>query len=226
VAYTGDGLFDGTLGAIGELSWRFSEDAFDVAPIEAFFNDYYHPGLLRGVLSGHEVRASRDIADVDGRQPVVEIALTDQSVNTSGQVTSPNREVRIRLKASEGPPDATHSTGSGRKDFRLLRNGVLVRSWHGDLGAGGGGNSVVTFKVPIVAGENRFTAYCFNRDNVKSRDAELVVWGPDSIRRKGTAHNHRREPVRQLAVQSTVCRDRRENGREGAWNDANSDREL
>jgi hypothetical protein len=42
--------------------------------------------------------------------------------------------------------------------------------------------------VPIVAGENRFTAYAFNRDNVKSIDSALTVSGADSLKRKGTAY--------------------------------------
>jgi hypothetical protein len=37
----------------------------------------------------------------------------------------------------------------------------------------------------LVAGENRFTAYAFNRDNVKSSDATLNVTGADSLKRAG-----------------------------------------
>lgn len=43
---TPDGLFDGTPGAWGQLAWRFTNDTFDVAPIEIFFQNFYHPGLL------------------------------------------------------------------------------------------------------------------------------------------------------------------------------------
>jgi uncharacterized caspase-like protein len=39
-----------------------------------------------------------------------------------------------------------------------------------------------------VAGENRFTAYAFNSDNVKSSDAALTITGADTIRRKGVAY--------------------------------------
>jgi hypothetical protein len=42
--------------------------------------------------------------------------------------------------------------------------------------------------VPVVAGENLFTAYAFNRDNVKSADAELTVTGADSLKHEGTAY--------------------------------------
>ncbi|MBC7930044.1 MAG: caspase family protein, partial [Rubrivivax sp.] len=42
--------------------------------------------------------------------------------------------------------------------------------------------------VPVVAGENDFTAYAFNRDNVKSADALLELRGADSLRRVPTTH--------------------------------------
>jgi uncharacterized caspase-like protein len=42
--------------------------------------------------------------------------------------------------------------------------------------------------VPIVAGENRFTAYAFNQDNVKSIDSQIAITGADTLRRTGTAY--------------------------------------
>jgi uncharacterized caspase-like protein len=42
--------------------------------------------------------------------------------------------------------------------------------------------------VPIVAGENRFTAYAFNRDSIKSSDTTLTVTGAESLKRKGIAY--------------------------------------
>jgi uncharacterized caspase-like protein len=52
------------------------------------------------------------------------------------------------------------------------------------------GQRSVTLETPVtvVAGENRFTAYAFNRDNVKSDDAALVLRGDEALARKGTAH--------------------------------------
>ena len=39
-----------------------------------------------------------------------------------------------------------------------------------------------------MAGANRFVAYAFNRDNIKSADTLLVLNGAESLRRKGTAY--------------------------------------
>src|SRR5262249_5477232 len=42
--------------------------------------------------------------------------------------------------------------------------------------------------VTIVAGENRLTAYAFNRENIKSVDYSPSLRGDDSLKRKGTAY--------------------------------------
>ena len=37
--------------------------------------------------------------------------------------------------------------------------------------------------IPIVSGENKFTAYAFNHDNIKSQDAVLTVEGAETLKR-------------------------------------------
>jgi uncharacterized caspase-like protein len=52
------------------------------------------------------------------------------------------------------------------------------------------GQSSATLEVtlPVVAGENRLTAYAFNQDNVKSKDHNLLVTGADNLKRKGNVY--------------------------------------
>src|SRR5262249_24104478 len=49
---TPDGLFDGPPSAFNKLLWRFSDRLGDVAPAEAFFNEFYRPGLLADIMAG------------------------------------------------------------------------------------------------------------------------------------------------------------------------------
>ena len=71
--------------------------------------------------------------------------------------------------------------------MRLFRNGSLVKVWHGDVLKG---QAAVTLEeeITVTAGPNRLTAYAFNSDNVKSKDAQLVLTGADSLKRAGTAY--------------------------------------
>ncbi len=101
------------------------------------------------------------------------------------------KQVSVRLEVEEamaGGGGGQQAGGSGARDLRLFRNGSLVRVWRGDVLQGKGGKAVIETTVPLVAGENQLTAYAFNRDNVKSVDAELSLRGDESIRRRGKAY--------------------------------------
>lgn len=181
---TPDGLFDGSPAAWKFLLWRFAGNTFKSAPVESFFNEFYYPGLLADIFANKSPQAKQDIVDKDRRQPRVTIA-TAAPLNADGRHRE--RMLRIKLEIAEAPAEADYSKGSGARDVRLFRNGLLVRSWAGDV-LQGGAKKTIESSVPIVAGENRFTAYAFNRDNVKSTDDVLSVAGAESLKRSGTAY--------------------------------------
>jgi hypothetical protein len=182
---TPDGLFDGSPEAWNQILWRFTQNTFDVAPIEAFFNEFYYPALLADLLAGKRPKAPRDISQIDRRQPQVKLTLADGKVSP-GLVVS-TRMATVRVEVAEAPPEKERKTGSGARDVRLFRNGSLVKVRRGDV-LQGKANVTLEATISIVAGENRLTAYAFNRDNIKSADAQLVVTGAQSLKRKGTAY--------------------------------------
>jgi WD40 repeat protein len=168
---TPDGLFDGTPAAYAQILWRFSPQLTDVAPVEAFFGDFFYPNLLADLMRGARPKAAQSIAQKDRRPPVVQLAASDSAGS------SRNSEVTVLV--TDAP--------AGAQDVRLFRNGSLVKVWHGDV-LGGKGQATLKTSLPVVAGENRLTAYAFNHDNVKSADASLSVQGAASLQRKGTAY--------------------------------------
>ncbi|MDX6384407.1 MAG: hypothetical protein QOK48_1980, partial [Blastocatellia bacterium] len=180
---TPDGLFDGSPAAWKQILWRFGGNTFDVASAETFFNEFYYPGLLAEVMAGKKPRAPKNISSLDRRQP--ELNLTTQSGQDKGSMTE--RTLRVKIAVTEKPADKDHGAGSGAGDVRLFRNGSLVKVWRGDVLKGQAATTLET-NLTIVAGENRLTAYAFNRDNVKSRDAELNLTGADNLKRRGTAY--------------------------------------
>ncbi len=167
---TPDGLFDGTSPAYSQILWRFSSELRDVAPVEAFFGDFFYPNLLSDLMRGKRPKAAQNVAQKDRRQPVVHL---------QAPATASGRTIDVAIQIEEAP--------AGAQDVRLFRNGSLVKVWHGDV-LGGKGQTVIKATLPIVAGENRLTAYAFNHDNVKSSDARLLVQGAASLQRKGTAY--------------------------------------
>ena len=178
---TPDGLFDGSPAAWQQIGWRFG-DTYNTAPVEAFFADFFYPGLLAEILSGKQPRATANIAQKDIRQPSLTLAQTDASPTAQAE-----RSVKVRIEINEAPADDKHKGGSGAQDVRLFRNGSLVKVFRGDV-LKGQQSATLEATIPITAGENQLTAYAFNRDNIKSADATLLVTGDERLRRKGVLY--------------------------------------
>ncbi len=178
---TPDGLFDGSPAAWQQIGWRFG-DTYNMAPVEAFFADFFYPGLLAEILAGKQPRATADLANKDIRQPSLTLTQTDAPAAAQTE-----RNVKVRIEINEAPADDKHKGGSGAQDVRLFRNGSLVKVFRGDV-LKGQKSATLEATIPITAGENQLTAYAFNRDNIKSADATLVVTGAESLRRKGVLY--------------------------------------
>ena len=176
---TPDGLFDGSPAAWKQILWRFGGNTFDVMPAETYFNEFYYPGLLGEIMAGKRPRAPKNISQLDRRQPDLKFSQPDG--NTS------ERNLAIKIEVAEKAADKDHQTGSGARDVRLFRNGSLVKVWRGDVLKS---QTATTLEATItmVAGENHLVAYAFNRDNVKSKDAELTISGAASLKQPGTAY--------------------------------------
>jgi WD40 repeat protein len=179
---TPQGLFDGTPQAWNQILWRYNHDTFNVAPVEWFFNEYYYPGLLSDVFGGKRPKVAEDISKKDRRQPIVKLSLSDNGSTDN----IPRRTVKIKIDVTDAAADSEHPQGTGARDLRLFRNGSLVKVWHGDALKGQAAVSLEQ-ELTVVAGPNRLTAYAFNHDNVKSKDANLVLNGAESLKRAGTA---------------------------------------
>ncbi len=179
---TPDGLFDGSPLSWNLLLWRFGGDTFNSLPVEAYFNEFYYPGVLADIFAGKGPKAPQEITQKDRRQPQISMTLSG-----SNESRISTRGVKIKLEITGALPDKEHAAGSGARDVRLFRNGLLIYMWSDDVL---NGSSHRTLEVPIqvVAGENRLSAYAFNNDNIKSPDAGLSLTGTDNLKRTGTAY--------------------------------------
>jgi len=179
-----DGLFDGSPDAWHQILWRFDGKTLNIRPVEVFFNEFFHPGLLSDILAGKKPAAPKAIAEVDRRQPLIAVKTKEES-DLSGSVAA--RDLAVRIDVRESPSDTQQDEGSGARDVRVFRNGSLVKVWRGDV-LNGQSHTTLETMVPLVAGENVLTAYAFNRANIKSGDATLTVIGSDSLKRSATAY--------------------------------------
>jgi FOG: WD40 repeat len=181
---TPDGLFDGSPAAFRQILWQFGGNTFDVTPAETFFNEFYYPGLLAEVMTGKKPHAPKNISQLDRRQPDLKLLTKDAQ---TGRESISERHLMVKIEVAEKQADKDHNAGSGARDVRLFRNGALVKVWRGDV-LRGQPSTKLEANLSIVAGENRLSAYAFNRDNIKSMDATLNLTGASSLTRKGTAY--------------------------------------
>ena len=186
---TPDGLFDGSPSAWNQILWRFSANLFDVAPVEIFFNEFYHPGLLADLYAGKRPMAPQNISQKDRRQATLNLTLAD---GPAAAHPIPSRTVKLKIDVATAP--------AGAQDVRLFRNGALVKAWHGDV-LKGQSRTTLEADVTVVAGPNRLTAYAFNRDNVKSADATLTITGADTLKRPGRS-TFWRWPLTNMPIRS------------------------
>jgi hypothetical protein len=210
---TPQGLFDGTPVSWNQILWRYNQDTFNVAPIEWFFNEFYYPGLLSDVFAGKRPKVAQDVSKKDRRQPIVKLSIAGEpSPASSAAITS--RTVKVRIDIADSPADKDNPGGSGARDVRLFRNGSLLKVWHGDVL---NGKSAVSFEeeLTLVAGANQLTAYAFNKDNVKSKDAQLALTETRVCAGRHDIHHRRRrkrvcKPAIQLEVRGGRCSELRE----------------
>jgi uncharacterized caspase-like protein len=138
--------------------------------------------LLAEVFAGKRPKVAQEISKKDRRQPIVKLSIPGNGATENIST----RTVKVRIEIADAAPDPDHKQGSGARDLRLFRNGSLVKVWHGDALKGQSADSIEQ-EITLVAGVNRLTAYAFNNDNVKSKDANLLLTGADSLKRAGTA---------------------------------------
>jgi WD40 repeat protein len=181
-----DGSFDGSPDAWNRILWRFEQNTFNVSPVEVFFDEFFRPGLLADLLADKQTLTTvPNITEKDRRQP--ELKITAPGYETNGSAIS-ERKIKLKIKAAEAPRGNGYSTGSGVRDVRLFRNGSLVHLWKDDVLAGKTREVELEKEVTLVEGQNQFTVYAFNKDNVKSRDYSLNLTGAENLKRRGTVY--------------------------------------
>jgi len=198
------GLFDGSSESWGKMLWRFNNNTFDVAPVEAYFREYYYPALLPRLLSGQPLPQIRPLATLNRTQPQLKIItakIDSRSAKTVSVLVDVSNSRSALQKDGEG-----RNLDSGVFDVRLFRDGQMVGQWP-VVGAEEkmgrvvtakdrktwrrahqvkldiSGKAAVTFHhVPLPQRLDdkkvEFTAYAFNSDRVKSVTTPPFEYAP------------------------------------------------
>ena len=123
IVVTPDGLFDGSPAAWNKILWRFNNNTFDHAPVEAFFSDFYYPGLLTDIFAGKHPKAPSDISQKDRRQPQLKLSAGRCHFTSDATLTARMRNVAVKIDVSEAAADK----GSQSRQRRAGRAPVSQR---------------------------------------------------------------------------------------------------
>ena len=164
-----DGRYDASDPADLEgLNWVMPDAPTSPVPLAVFYRDYYEPSLLPRLLAGETLPPIASIADLDRKQPRVEI--TDVEAGTVGRVN-----VTVEVNKEEA---------GGMGDLKLFRDGRLVGMDESVKRAGVGDVWQVTFRdisLPTAGADTvEFSAYAFNSDGVKSDTHRMQYTLPEA----------------------------------------------
>ena len=181
-----NGFFDGTRRAWQFVPFRFPSNPLKLYEPEQFFNQFYQPGLLADIF--REGKPMREILQAQG-DPRAKLDISKYrhskiptlSLTSKHNGTVSTRNITVTIKAKDN--------GSGLRDLRVFRNQSLVHYEHGKLKPDPI-TKTYSMHVPVklLAGKNEISAYVFNHDNIKSKDASIIITGSTKLRRKGTAY--------------------------------------
>ena len=182
-----DGFFDGTRGAWGLVPFRFSSEPTKLYEPEQFFYEFFQPSLLADVLK-HRVPIREILIDEGDSRGNLDIQTYRYSQQPQLRILEPkhsavesSKHITLELEIRD--------TGSGLRDLRVFRNQSLIYLEEGHLKTTPGTDVYrTTVPVTITAGANEITAYVFNSNNIKSKDAAIKVIGSDRLKRSGKAY--------------------------------------
>jgi WD40 repeat protein len=175
LAFTPEGLFDGSVRMWDRIVWRTGDGIHSVAPADALFRYYFRPGLVGSLFRGLAVEVAAKVPEhLSTATPRLDVAIAEAA--NAGDLPLEARRVHVLVRVAD-PENA------GITDVRLFRNGKLVRIWRGGQKAG-------TYEAvtPIVAGRNEFSAYAFSTEQIRSAEARVAVEGASDLQRRGVAY--------------------------------------
>lgn len=155
VAYTPEGLFDGSTEGIKKLHFA---NGLNVMPLESLYEQYFTPNLLTQVLGGESIAKSNvDISTISFPPAVKIITPENNAIITSSGLT-------INIKVTD--------QGGGIDEIRLYHNGKLLDGTTRGCKSTGQNHE---FTVTLTNGENRIKATAFNSQRTESIPNEIVV---------------------------------------------------
>jgi WD40 repeat protein len=172
LVYTPDGLFEASENAWNDVDFRFKNQTTNASPVEAYFENYFDPGLLSALLAGETDPRPADPATLDRNEPAVTLSQLSMSQGSFLlDATTPNSEPTFNAATVRFRVEATPTDPTGKvSNLKIYQNGMLVKDWHRHLNSNSTHAAVEEFEISMVAGSNHISAVAFNQDGIQSQE--------------------------------------------------------
>ena len=164
ISITPDGYFDASKNGAKHLN--ILTDPLTVTSIDAYYEKFYRPDIVKLAMQGKTVDGLRKISDVKS-PPIVRI------LNSKKEVEGDSLKIVLKVLPKNG----------GVGDIRLLLNGTSVVETRASSHRSNGMKAFEkTYEVKLVEGQNEIKAMAF--ENTNTARSEYAVLNVKSIRKK------------------------------------------
>lgn len=191
IAYTPQGFFDGTRASWSLIPMSMNSRPWDYFYPEQFFNQFYQPGLIDEIMGHNKSMKAILLERKDER------AAADISKYRNSKIPA------VTITAGQAFKFHVTNTGSGIRDLKVFHNNMLIYDRTGELPVTGGSFDIAV-PIKLTGGNNVISAYCFNDDNIRSREASLTLSngrasaGPGDVHILAIGINAYRQPSLRL----------------------------
>jgi len=156
------GYFDASEGAFNSISFVKGTEIYSISQ---FFNEFFRPGLYISSLGGETSSFRQNIIQTIEKfpPPTVEFVLPEDGS------TSDNQGITCMVRIT--------NNGGGVKEFRVMHNGKRQMVDVSDLQrmSKAGQNTMKTFEVGLIPGENEIAVSAFSNGDIESDQKSIKV---------------------------------------------------
>jgi hypothetical protein len=162
IVITPEGYFNASPNGAEHLNVRVGSN---VSGIDQFYSKFYRPELVQLALAGKEIPKGELITDIAAQKPAPNVQILSPVTNSS--VDQDNVAVTLKITDSGGGIGSVNVYLNGAQVANDTR-GVIVK------GKASVNERIMSFTIPLIAGQNEIRAVAFNGDNSMESNPALV----------------------------------------------------
>ncbi|MCX5827588.1 MAG: caspase family protein [Deltaproteobacteria bacterium] len=162
VVITPEGYFNASPGGAKHLNVRVGNKVYG---IDQFYARFYRPELVQLALAGKELPKGELITDIAAQKPAPNVQILSPVTNSSVDQDS----VSITLKITDN--------GGGIGSVNVYLNGAQVANDTRGIivkGKAAANERILSFTIPLIAGQNEIRAVAFNGENSMESNPALI----------------------------------------------------